>query len=44
MPRPTIYYNDNDPQVCEWIRQLMFDAVLTQPSINGNSNAKESDR
>ena len=21
MPRPTIYYNDNDPQVCAWIRQ-----------------------
>ena len=60
MPRPKIYYNDNNkasrrvmrlrgygnaivPQAAALFIHA-FDAVLTRPSINGNSNLKESDR
>ena len=37
MPRPTIYYNDNCPQVCEWIRQLMFDGLVPFGVVDSRS-------
>jgi DNA (cytosine-5)-methyltransferase 1 len=37
MPRPTIYYNDNDPQVCAWIRQLMFDGLIPYGMVDSRS-------
>jgi len=37
MPRPSIYYNDNDPQVCAWIRQLMFDGLIPYGVVDSRS-------
>ena len=37
MPRPTIYYNDNCPQVCAWIRQLMFDGLIPYGVVDSRS-------
>jgi len=37
MPRPTIYYNDNDPMVCAWIRQLMFDGLIPYGVVDSRS-------
>jgi len=37
MPRPTIYYNDNDAAVCEWIRQLMFDGLIPYGVVDSRS-------
>jgi len=37
MPRPTIYYNDNDPTVCAWIRQLMFDGLIPYGVVDSRS-------
>ena len=37
MPRPTIYYNDNDEKVCEWIRQLMFDGRIPFGVVDSRS-------
>ena len=37
MPRPSIYYNDNCPQVCAWIRQLMFDGLIPYGVVDSRS-------
>ena len=37
MPRPTIYYNDNCPQVCAWVRQLMFDGLIPYGVVDSRS-------
>jgi DNA (cytosine-5)-methyltransferase 1 len=37
MPRPTIYYNDNDPLVCAWVRQLMFDGLIPYGVVDSRS-------
>jgi DNA (cytosine-5)-methyltransferase 1 len=37
MPRPTIYYNDNDTAVCSWIRQLMFDGLIPYGVVDSRS-------
>jgi DNA (cytosine-5)-methyltransferase 1 len=37
MPRPSIYYNDNDPMVCAWIRQLMFDGLIPYGVVDSRS-------
>jgi DNA (cytosine-5)-methyltransferase 1 len=37
MPRPTIYYNDNDAAVCAWIRQLMFDGLIPYGMVDSRS-------
>ena len=37
MPRPKIYYNDNDLQVCAWIRQLMFDGLIPYGVVDSRS-------
>jgi len=37
MPRPKIYYNDNDAAVCEWIRQLMFDGLIPYGVVDSRS-------
>ena len=37
MPRPSIYYNDNCPEVCAWIRQLMFDGLIPYGVVDSRS-------
>ena len=37
MPRPTTYYNDNDPLVCAWVRQLMFDGLIPYGVVDSRS-------
>ena len=37
MPRPSIYYNDNCPQVCAWVRQLMFDGLIPYGVVDSRS-------
>jgi DNA (cytosine-5)-methyltransferase 1 len=37
MPRPSIYYNDNCPQVCAWIQQLMFDGLIPYGVVDSRS-------
>ena len=38
MPRPSIYYNDNCPQVCAWIRQLMLTGCSAGMESGGQLN------
>ena len=35
--RPKIYYNDNDPLVCAWVRQLMFDGLIPYGVVDSRS-------
>jgi len=37
MPLPSIYYNDNCPQVCAWVRQLMFDGLIPYGVVDSRS-------
>jgi DNA (cytosine-5)-methyltransferase 1 len=35
--RPKIYYNDNDPMVCAWVRQLMLDGLIPHGVVDSRS-------
>jgi DNA (cytosine-5)-methyltransferase 1 len=32
-----VYYNDNDPEVCEWLRELMNGGLIPEGDIDGRS-------
>jgi DNA (cytosine-5)-methyltransferase 1 len=35
--RPKIYYNDNDPMICAWVRQLMLDGLIPHGVVDSRS-------
>ena len=37
LSRPKIYYNDNDPMVCAWVRQLMLDGLIPHGVVDSRS-------